>query len=102
MNICKWLKNSFKKKYRNDKKSIQQTRNVPSVQSVLSTFVPCFSGVDLITDFRVYMYIQDRRLTTDATGQQEILTSPRHPIPSLVFPGVCVWSVLNFVLFVGI
>ena len=57
MNICKWLKNSFKKKYRNDKKSIQQTRNVPSVQSVLSTFVPCFSGVDLIMNFRVYMYI---------------------------------------------
>ena len=73
-----------------------------SVQSVLSTLVPCFSDVDLLTYFRVYMYIQDWRFTTDATGQQEMLPSPRHLNPSLVFPGVCVCSVLNFVLFVGI
>ena len=66
------------------------------IKSVLSTLVPCFSGVDLITDFRVYMYIQDIRLTTDATGQQEMFTSPRHPTPSLVFPRVCVCSVLKF------
>ena len=69
---------------------------------MLSTLVPCFPGVDLMTDFRVYMYIQDRRLMTDATGQQEMLTSPRHPTTSLVFPRVYVCSDLNFVLFVGI